>query len=274
MSTAMPSVRAAAPAQRVTLRRPSNRVVQSSRCVSRHPSRRQAVVVFAQAADKLNSGQTKSQLTANAPGDTPENVLRVSRGTSFEGLKSAYGLALEAAEALDGDDDEKVARVTKVEWAFDCLIAESRVFFTKSVEAAPNDANAVFRLGNFYQTLGKLKEAETEYRKASVLDNTHVDAMNNLALCLTQMNKIDEAEAYFLRCVEIDNKCVDAMFNWATLKLEHRQDLDGCRVLIDQIVMIDPTLKEHKLVKALRAEDEETEEKTPFLKDVKGFRDV
>jgi Tfp pilus assembly protein PilF len=98
--------------------------------------------------------------------------------------------------------------------------------------------------------------------------------MNNLALCLTQMNKIDEAEAYFLRCVEIDNKCVDAMFNWATLKLEHRQDLDGCRVLIDQIVMIDPTLKEHKLVKALRGEDEETEEKTPFLKDVKGFRDV
>ena len=45
--------------------------------------------------------------------------------------------------------------------------------------------------------------------------------------------------------------------NWATLKLEHRQDLDGCRVLINQIVQINPELKEHKLVKALQGDDED-----------------
>jgi tetratricopeptide (TPR) repeat protein len=81
--------------------------------------------------------------------------------------------------------------------------------------------------------------------------------MNNLALLLQEAGKIDEAEAYYLRCVECDPKCVDAMFNWATLKLEHRQDLDGCRVLINQIVQINPELKEHKLVKALRGDDED-----------------
>ena len=49
----------------------------------------------------------------------------------------------------------------------------------------------------------------------------------------------------------------EARLNWATLKLEHRQDLDGCRVLINQIVQINPELKEHKLVKALRGDDED-----------------
>jgi tetratricopeptide (TPR) repeat protein len=81
--------------------------------------------------------------------------------------------------------------------------------------------------------------------------------MNNLALLLQDAGEIDEAEAYYLRCVECDDRCVDAMFNWATLKLEHRQDLDGCRVLINQIVQINPELKEHKLVKALRGDDED-----------------
>jgi hypothetical protein len=43
---------------------------------------------------------------------------------------------------------------------------------------------------------------------------------------------------------------------WATLKLHHRQDLDACRVLINQIVAVQPDLKDHKLVKALRGDDE------------------
>ena len=260
MSTfAMSLVRAAAP---VVMSK--SRFNPSSRCgtYGRTVSRRRQVVAMAQEqpADTLNSGQTKSQLTPNAPGaDTPENILRVSRGTSFEGLKSAYRMALEAAGELE-DPDEKAKKVEKVEWAFDELIAESRNFFLKQVKDNQADANAVFRLGNFYQTLGKLDEAEEQYRKATGLDGNHVDAMNNLALVLQQIGKIDEAEAYYLKCVSVDDKCVDVMFNWATLKLEHRQDLDGCRVLINQIVQINPELKEHKLVKALRGDyDEEGE---------------
>ena len=81
--------------------------------------------------------------------------------------------------------------------------------------------------------------------------------MNNLALLLQDAGEIDEAEAYYLRCVECDDRCVDAMFNWATLKLHDRQDLDACRVLINQIVVIEPKLKDHKLVKALRGEEDE-----------------
>jgi tetratricopeptide (TPR) repeat protein len=248
-------IRAAAAAPRAS---PRARGVPASRWGHGVAASRTRVVAAAESsADRLNAGQTKSQLEPNAPGeDTPENILRVSRGTSFEGLKSAYRIAMEAAEALEGDEAIE-ARKEKVEWAFDALIDQSRSFFINAVEKDPSDPDAQFRLGNFYQTLGKFSDAEKCYRECAAIDSTHVDAMNNLALLLQEAGKIDEAEAYYLRCVECDPKCVDAMFNWATLKLEHRQDLDGCRVLINQIVQINPELKEHKLVKALRGDDED-----------------
>ena len=257
MSTlAFALIRASAAAPRAD---PRARGVPASRWGRGVVASRTGVVAAAESsADRLNAGQTKSQLQPNAPGeDTPENILRVSRGTSFEGLKSAYRLAMEAAETLEGGEAEKKARKEKVEWAFDALIAESRAFFQGAVERDPSDPDAKFRLGNFYQTLGKNSEAEACYRECAALDSKHVDAMNNLALLLQDAGEIDEAEAYYLRCVECDDRCVDAMFNWATLKLEHRQDLDGCRVLINQIVQINPELKEHKLVKALRGDDQD-----------------
>eukprot|EP00982_Pelagococcus_subviridis_P009277 30917-Pelagococcus_subviridis.AAC.1 len=94
--------------------------------------------------------------------------------------------------------------------AFDALIAESRNFFLGAVESAPTDANARFRLGNFYQTLEKFDDAEKCYRAAAALDNAHVDAMNNLAMILQERggDAVDEAEAYYLRCVEVDPKYV------------------------------------------------------------------
>jgi len=183
--------------------------------------------------------------------DTPEQVLRVSRGTSFEGLKTARRLALEAANAPGGPG---APRVAKIEWAFDSFIAQSRDFFTKAIADDPTNAEAQYRLGNFYQTLDKFEDAEGCYRAASKLDPRHIDSMNNLAMILQQRGAIDEAEAYYLRCLNVNDTCVDVMFNWATLKLQHRQDIDACRVLINQIVTLQPDLKDHPLVKALREE--------------------
>ena len=97
------------------------------------------------------------------------------------------------------------------------------------------------------------------YRRAIDLDPRHLDSCNNLAMILQAKGdekSVDEAEAYYLRCVEIDDRCVDAMFNWATLKLHCRKDPDACRVLINQIVVIEPELKDHKLVKLLRGDED------------------
>ena len=111
MSTlAFALIRASAAAPRAD---PRARGVPASRWGRGVVASRTGVVAAAESsADRLNAGQTKSQLQPNAPGeDTPENILRVSRGTSFEGLKSAYRLAMEAAETLEVGEAEKKARV-------------------------------------------------------------------------------------------------------------------------------------------------------------------
>lgn len=194
-----------------------------------------------------------------APSDeeTPESVLRVSRRTSFEGLKAARRVELQAAR--DAGDDERAA---KVEWAFDALIAQSKTFFEERVKTDESPESR-FMLGNFYQTLEKFDDAEREYRRALEL-GTNVDAANNLAMILQARGELDEAEAYYLKALEPDPDCVDVLFNWATLKLECRKDLNATRILIERIVTIQPDLKKHPLVKALRDDDDDDDDE-PFI---------
>jgi Flp pilus assembly protein TadD len=142
----------------------------------------------------------RKQLELTPKGDdTPEQILRVSRGTSFEGLKTArreaIKAAVEAAEAPDGAGDGGEERKKKIEWAFDSFVAQSRDVFTKAVEESPDDAEAHYRLGNFYQTLEKLEDAEGCYRTAAGLDISHIDSMNNLAMILQEKGSIDEVGA-------------------------------------------------------------------------------
>jgi len=190
--------------------------------------------------------------------ESPEGVLRVSKRTSFEGLKAARRVEAEKARAENDD-----ARLARVEWAYDALIAESRAWFDGRVRD-DDGAESRFQLGNFYQTLEKFEDAEREYRKALEFD-THVDAANNLAMLLQERGELDEAEAYYILALKPNENNVDVLFNWATLKLNGRQDLNATRVLIEKIVSIQPDLKKHPLVKALRDEEDDDDEGEPFV---------
>ena len=208
--------------------------------------------------EALNKDAKRRQMETPKGDDTPEQILRVSRGTSFEGLKAARRVALEQANApgFDGDAEQ---RIGKINWAFDALVEESRAFFANAVEAKPDDADARYRMGNFYQTIEKFGEAEECYRRAIDLDPRHLDSCNNLAMILQAKGdekSVDEAEAYYLRCVEINDRCVDAMFNWATLKL-HWQEGPGRVQGVDQPdCRHRAELKDHKLVKLLRGDED------------------
>jgi tetratricopeptide (TPR) repeat protein len=191
--------------------------------------------------------------------ETPERILRVSRNTTFEGLKAARRVELEKARA---SDDE--AREAKVEWAYDALIDQSRKFFEDNVEREET-AQTRFMLGNFYESLEKFDDAEREYRRALDL-GVSADAANNLAMLLQRRGALDEAEAYYLKALEVNEDDVDVLFNWATLKLNERGDLDATRILIEKIVTIQPELRKHPLVKALRGDDDDDDdEDEPFV---------
>lgn len=205
----------------------------------------------------VRRASSSSETSSSSSEETPEQILRVSKRTSFEGLKASRRVELEKAVA-NGDD----ARVKKIEWAYDALIAESKAFFDERV-AKDENAETRFQLGNFYQTLEKFEDAEREYRRSIEL-GTNVDACNNLAMILQERGELDEAEAFYLKALEPDENNVDVLFNWATLKLNGRQDLNSTRILIEKIVTIQPELKKHPLVKALRDDDDDDDDE-PFV---------
>ena len=191
-----------------------------------------------------------------APKGSPEDILRVSRQTSFEGLKAARRVALE----------EKTYPEETIHKAFNDIVENSVRFFKTKAEEKPNDADAQFALGNVYQTLEMPEKAIEQYEKTLACSNkTHLDASNNVAMLLQERGEIDKAEAYYLNALTHHPESVDVMFNWASLKVQCRQDLDGARILINRIVTLEPKLKKHPLVKALAGDEIDDEPDEPFV---------
>ena len=177
--------------------------------------RPRALVTRARIDTRRPRARSRVARAAATEEETPESILRVSRNTTFEGLKAARRVELERAREREDD-----ARRVKVEWAYDALIDQSRRFFEEAVEREET-AQSRFALGNFLETLEKFDDAEREYRRALEL-GVSVDAANNLAMLLQRRGALDEAEAYYLKALEVNEDDADALFNWATLKLNER----------------------------------------------------
>ena len=248
--------------------------VSSRRCCScakksprrHHHHRRRRAAAAAAAVSSASSGGDVHNNTNNddenkssspfAPKGSPEDILRVSRQTSFEGLKAARRVALE----------EKIHSTETIHKAFNDIVENSVRFFKTKAEENTNDADAQFALGNVYQTLEMPEKAIEQYEKTLACSNkTHLDASNNVAMLLQERGEIDKAEAYYLNALTHHPESVDVMFNWASLKVQCRQDLDGARILINRIVTLEPKLKKHPLVKALAGDEIDDEPDEPFV---------
>ena len=247
--------------------------VSSRRCCScakksprRHHHHRRRRAAAAATVSSASSGGDVHNNTNNddenkssspfAPKGSPEDILRVSRQTSFEGLKAARRVALE----------EKIHSTETIHKAFNDIVENSVRFFKTKAEENTNDADAQFALGNVYQTLEMPEKAIEQYEKTLACSNKmHLDASNNVAMLLQERGEIDKAEAYYLNALTHHPESVDVMFNWASLKVQCRQDLDGARILINRIVTLEPKLKKHPLVKALAGDEIDDEPDEPFV---------
>jgi len=197
-------------------------------------------------------------LGSDAPGpsdeaeddDNPHLVLRVSPGTSYQGLLIARK---EALFHCQGD----VKQEQRVERAFVRFVEGARVRLQK--EAEGGGATETLALANFHHTVGEVEEAEEMYRKVLELDPSLVDGWNQLGMLLQEeRGDPDGAEAMYERACELEPSNVDVLFNWAQLKLYARQDLQGTRGIVEKIIVLRPDLAAHPLVKALREEDPDT----------------
>jgi tetratricopeptide (TPR) repeat protein len=79
--------------------------------------------------------------------------------------------------------------------------SESLVPNQKSVQLAPQDAEAHSNLGNTLKELGRLDEADASCRQAITLKPDFAEAHNNLGVALQKLGRLEEAEASYTQAI-------------------------------------------------------------------------
>jgi tetratricopeptide (TPR) repeat protein len=82
-------------------------------------------------------------------------------------------------------------------------IPESLFACQKSVQLAPQDADAHDKLGNALKELGKLDEAEASYTQAIALKPNYAPAHCNLGITLNDLGRLHEAEASLRQAIAL-----------------------------------------------------------------------
>jgi len=104
-------------------------------------------------------------------------------------------------------------------------VSEALVASQKSVQVAPQDAEAHYNLGNTLKKLGKLKESELSYRQVIALQFDYTEAHNNLGNTLKELGRLDEAEASYTQAIALKFNYAEAHNNLGnTLKELGRLD--------------------------------------------------
>lgn len=86
------------------------------------------------------------------------------------------------------------------------------------------------------------------------LDPKHIDSMNQLAMLKAAEGDLDAADDLYGRAEEVAPDDVDILFNHASVKLAKR-DIEATRELVDRIVVLNPELQDHPLVRELHSSD-------------------
>ncbi|MDA0711512.1 MAG: O-antigen ligase family protein, partial [bacterium] len=84
-------------------------------------------------------------------------------------------------------------------------------------------------LGALYKSMGKLKKAETEYRKILAVDPAHAGANNNMGNFYKATGQSDSARVAYLKAIDADSSLVQAHFNIADLYLQNDQPIEALR---------------------------------------------
>ena len=89
-----------------------------------------------------------------------------------------------------------------------------------AVQLAPQDATVYNNLGNTLKGMGRLEEAEANYRQAIAITNEFAEAHSNLGTTLAEMGRLEDAEESYRKATTIKPDFAEAYFNLGVMFFE------------------------------------------------------
>jgi len=146
-----------------------------------------------------------------------EQALPLAKDKNVPVLLSRLGDAYARAARVEGNRDTRIQHEEK-----------SLDYYTKAIQADPNNANLHEALGSLYSDTGKTEEAQQEYQKAIELNPTGAASYYyNMGVVFVNKGKMDEAAAALKKCTELDPTNANAFYWYATAllgKVEYKPD--------------------------------------------------
>jgi len=120
---------------------------------------------------------------------------------------------------------------------------ESLIPMQKSVQLAPQDAEAHSNLGATLKEAGRLDEAEASFKRAIALKPDYAEAHSNLGATLRELGRLDESEASYTRAIALKPDYAEAHGNLGNTSLELGK-LDEAEASYKQAIALKPDYAE------------------------------
>jgi predicted TPR repeat methyltransferase len=120
---------------------------------------------------------------------------------------------------------------------------ESLIPMQKSVQLAPQDAEAHSNLGATLKEAGRLDEAEASFKRAIALKPDYAEAHSNLGATLRELGRLDESEASYTRAIALKPDYAEAHSNLGVM-LKEVGRLDEAEASYKQAIALKPDYAE------------------------------
>ena len=115
--------------------------------------------------------------------------------------------------------------------------------YRKAIAINPNCANAHSNLGIILKDLGKLKDAESSYRKAIAINPNFANAHYNLGNILKDLGKLKDAEQSTRKAIEINPNFANAHYNLGNI-LKDLGKLKDAESSYRKVIKLNPNCEE------------------------------
>ena len=187
------------------------------------------------AEPKKQKKAKKQNLKAISPSDTEINILihQYQAGQYGEAEKLAISITQEFPKH---QFSWKVLGAVLKETG---RVSESLVASQKSVQLAPQDAEAHSNLGTTLQEVGRLDEAESSLMQAIALKPDFAEAHYNLGITLKELGRLNEAEVSYTQAIALKPDYVEAHGNLG-ITLQELGRLDEAESTYTQAIALKP----------------------------------